>query len=206
MLPTASADRADQLPELSNEELYAIARHTRQVLSDLTPLRLPGSTSPKRDGYMWKLREVKGKRREEADGAAMEIPILGAAADALDRWRAALLPLQPDLAGPVWWRIVARRRREGEGWKVSTPMIPVDVWHIIRRRAARIGMRAEDFGAHSLRSGGVTTFLKEGGSLNDAANMAGHAKIETTRKFYDRRGVPLDAVARLVGKSPNIVR
>lgn len=169
--------------------------------SDLSPLRLPGSTSPKRDGYLWTLREMKGKRRDRADGGVMEIPILGAAADALDRWRAALLPLQPDLAGPVWWRVIARRPREGEGWKVSTPMIPVDVWHIIRRRAARIGMRGEDFGAHSLRSGGATTFLAEGGALADAANMLGHAKMETTRQFYDRRGVPVDAVARLVGKN-----
>ena len=80
-------------------------------------------------------------------------------------------------------------------------MIPVDVWHIIRRRAARIGMRGEDFGAHSLRSGGATTFLAEGGALADAANMLGHAKMETTRQFYDRRGVPVDAVARLVGKN-----
>jgi integrase len=105
------------------------------------------------------------------------------------------------LNGPVWWRVIAKRKREGEGWKISTPMIDVDVWHMIRRRAARLGLRAKDFGAHSLRSGAVTTYLKEGGALSDASSMVGHSKIDTTRQFYDHRGVPVEAVARLVGKS-----
>lgn len=176
---------------------------TQMHWNDLTPLRLPGNTSRARDGYMWTLREMKGKRRERADGGVMDIPILGEAAAALDRWRAALLAVQPDLAGPVWWRVIAKRRGADEGWKVSTPMIPVDVWHMIRTRAARVGLRPEDFGAHSLRSGGATTFLREGGALADAANMLGHTKIDTTRQFYDRRGVPIAAVARLVeGNAP----
>lgn len=168
---------------------------------ELEPYRLPGNTSRQRDGYLWTLREMKGKRRDRADGGVMEIPIIGPAAEALDRWRAALLAVQPDLNGPVWWRVIAKRKREGEGWKISTPMIDVDVWHMIRRRAARLGLRAEDFGAHSLRSGAVTTYLKEGGALGDASSMVGHSKIDTTRQFYDHRGVPVEAVARLVGKN-----
>lgn len=169
---------------------------------DLVPYELPESVHGVRDGYLWSLREVKGKRRERADIAAMEIPILGDAAAALDRWRYAVLAAGFAADGPAWYRVVPKRRKEeGVGaWVISTPMIEADVWSIIRQRAGQIGLRPDDFGAHSLRSGGATTFLREGGSLSDAANMLGHEKIDTTREFYDRRGVPAEAVARLVGK------
>jgi integrase len=157
---------------------------------DLSPLR-EGDVS----GWLWQLREVKGKRRDRADQGAMLIPIIGPAADALDRWRDVLLAHRPD-ADVVWWRII---HRDGAPWP-STPMIGADVWAMVRRRIARIGLDPDDFGAHSLRSGGATTFLREGGALADAAAMLGHAKLDTTRHFYDRRGVPVEAVARLVAR------
>lgn len=51
-----------------------------------------------------------------------------------------------------------------------------------------------------MRSGVATTFLSEGGELADAAAMLGHAKLETTRAYYDRRGVPPAALARLLSR------
>lgn len=166
---------------------------------DLAPLTLPKPIAGIRDGYLWTLAESKGKRRERADGGVLEIPILGEAADALDRWRDACAAWDIPQRGPVWWRVV-RGPKHAPAPRPSTPMIAADVWHMIRRRAERIGMRAEDVGAHSLRSGSTTTFLREGGALADASAMLDHAKLDTTRAFYDHRGVPVEAVVRLLGK------
>lgn len=167
---------------------------------DLTPLNLVGEVHGQRDGYTWSLWEVKGRRRERSDAAILAVPILGPAAAALDAWRDAVLAHDLPADGPVWYRVV--KSPEGEGaWVPSTPMIAADVWHMIRARAAAVGMNPDDFGAHSLRSGAVTTFLDEGGALADASAMVGHSKLDTTRDHYDQRGVPLSAVAKLVSRS-----
>lgn len=202
----------DGLRGLRDAALLHVAFHTggrrRSELvqmhwSDLEPLALPEPVDGVADGYLWTLREMKGKRRERADGGVMEIPILGAAAVAVDRYRDALLAHGHPLTSAAWWRVRAEKRPEGRVWVPSTPMIGVDVWHILRYRASQIGMNPAEFGAHSLRSGGATTFLQEGGSLADASSLLGHAKLDTTRQFYDRRGVPVAAIARLVSKSRN---
>jgi integrase/recombinase XerD len=39
---------------------------------------------------------------------------------------------------------------------------------------------------HSLRAAGITNFLENGGSLEAAQRMAGHADSRTTKQ-YDRR-------------------
>lgn len=166
--------------------------------SDLSPITLPEPVDGVCDGYLWALREMKGKRRERADGGVMDVPILGAAADALDRWRDVVLATGADAHGPAWWRVVGGGKTPQ---RLSTPMIGADVWRIVRQRAAQVGMNPADFGAHSLRSGATTTFLREGGALGDASAMLNHAKLDTTRRYYDHRGVPLAAVARLVGRT-----
>jgi integrase len=59
------------------------------------------------------------------------------------------------------------------------------VWHMVRRRAATAGIAAP-MGNHSFRATGITNFLENGGSLDDAQDMAAHASPRTTR-LYDRR-------------------
>jgi len=61
----------------------------------------------------------------------------------------------------------------------------VHAWQMIQRRFkdAGIEMRA---GCHSFRATGMTTYLKNGGSLEVAQDMANHADVRTTR-LYDRR-------------------
>jgi integrase/recombinase XerD len=53
-------------------------------------------------------------------------------------------------------------------------------------------------GCHSMRGTGITAYLKNGGTLDAAQRMAGHADPRTT-KLYDRRGdqVSLDDVERI---------
>jgi Site-specific recombinase XerD len=200
--------RTDGLRGLRDAALLHVAFHTggrrRSELAamrwrDLAPFTLPEPIEGVADGWLWTLSEMKGRRLDRAEGGIMQVPILGAAADALDRWRDVVLAAgKGSAADPVWWRLIPAR--EGEGWVLSTPMIATDVWRIVRERAGRVGLDPCQFGAHSLRSGAATTFLLEGGMLADASAMLGHAKLDTTREYYDRRGVPVAALARLVGR------
>jgi site-specific recombinase XerD len=68
---------------------------------------------------------------------------------------------------------------------------------MIRRRAAAAGI-ATKLGNHSFRATGITAYLKNGGTLEKAAQMANHASTRTTQ-LYDRRReeLGLDEVERI---------
>lgn len=209
----------DGLRGLRDAALLHVAFHTggrrRSELAgmrwlDLKPYALPQPVEGVRDGYLWTLHEMKGKRAERADVGVMQVPILGAAADAFDRWRDVALAHGKPADGPVWYRLIAPPRRgkgrkapEGEdaGLLLSTPMIGTDVWRVVRERAAAVGLDPYEFGGHSLRSGGATTLLSEGASPAEVSKLLGHSKLETTLTYYDHRGVPQDALARHVARN-----
>jgi integrase len=69
---------------------------------------------------------------------------------------------------------------------------------MIGRRASAAGI-ATKIGNHSFRATGITAYLKNGGTLEKAAQMANHASTRTTQ-LYDRRHdeVNLDEVERVV--------
>jgi integrase len=54
----------------------------------------------------------------------------------------------------------------------------------------KIGL-AGDFGCHTFRGTGITNFLENGGTLETAARIAGHASTKTTQ-LYDRRAQAVD--------------
>jgi integrase len=56
---------------------------------------------------------------------------------------------------------------------------------LVRWRAAAAGILAP-IGNHTFRATGITNFLENGGTLDDAQDMAAHASASTTR-LYDRR-------------------
>ncbi len=57
---------------------------------------------------------------------------------------------------------------------------------MIRRRAAAAGIKTK-IGCHTFRATGITAYLKNGGRLEVAQQMAGHESSRTTG-LYDRRG------------------
>ncbi|MDR3692080.1 MAG: tyrosine-type recombinase/integrase [Fimbriimonas sp.] len=61
---------------------------------------------------------------------------------------------------------------------------------MVKRRLDRAGLPSL-FSCHSFRATGITTFLENGGSLETAQNIAGHADSRTT-KGYDRRETRLE--------------
>jgi site-specific recombinase XerD len=80
----------------------------------------------------------------------------------------------------------------------DTPMAQADVFRMVRRRATAAGIRTR-IGCHSFRATGITEYLRNGGKLEIAQQMANHESARTTG-LYDRRTdqVNLDEVERIV--------
>jgi len=91
-----------------------------------------------------------------------------------------------------------RSARGRTGELTETPMHRIDVYRMIRRRAAAAGLDA-DICCHTFRATGITAYLENGGTLENAQAMAAHESPRTT-KLYDRTGdeITLDEVERIV--------
>jgi site-specific recombinase XerD len=101
--------------------------------------------------------------------------------------------LADDPKGPLF-RTIGR----GKGRPLTrTPLPQANAYAMIGRRAAAAGI-ATKLGNHSFRATGITAYLKNGGTLEKAAQMANHASTRTTQ-LYDRRReeLSLDEVERI---------
>ncbi len=78
------------------------------------------------------------------------------------------------------------------------PMTQTDAYRMVRRRATAAGIRTK-IGNHSFRATGITEYLRNGGKLEIAQQMANHESARTTG-LYDRRNdqVSLDEIERIV--------
>jgi site-specific recombinase XerD len=90
-----------------------------------------------------------------------------------------------------------RSARGRTGELTESPMTRVDVWRMIRRRSSDAGLSA-DICCHTFRATGITAYLDNGGTLENAQLMAAHESPRTT-KLYDRTGdeITLDEVERI---------
>jgi len=100
--------------------------------------------------------------------------------------------IMDDDKGPLF-RTIGR----GTGKLTATPLPQANAYAMIARRTAAAGI-ATKVGNHSFRATGITAYLKNGGTLEKAAQMANHASTRTTQ-LYDRRRdeVTLDEVERI---------
>ena len=101
--------------------------------------------------------------------------------------------LAGDPKGPLF-RTIGR----GTGELTRTSLPQANAHAMIRRRAAAAGIKTK-IGNHSFRATGITAYLKNGGTLEKAADMANHASTRTTQ-LYDRRRdeVSLDEIERIL--------
>jgi integrase len=92
--------------------------------------------------------------------------------------------------------------RRGTAWGKNPQLGDVamgqsDAYAMVQRRAAAAGV-ATRIGNHTFRGTGITTYLKNGGTLEKARDMANHSDPRTTQ-LYDRRRdqVSLDEVEKI---------
>jgi integrase/recombinase XerD len=119
-------------------------------------------------------------RFSEKGGKEKEIPVHHKLESILDRYLdASGLRAQPD--SPLF---LAARGKTRE--LTSRPIDRVAAWMIVKRRLKDTGI-STIYSNHSFRAAGITNFLENGGNLEVAQRIAGHADSRTT-KLYDRRG------------------
>jgi integrase/recombinase XerC len=99
--------------------------------------------------------------------------------------------LAEDPKGPLFRTIGADRAAD------APPRPQANAYAMIGRCAAAAGI-ATKIGNHSFRATGITAYLKNGGTLEKAAQMANHASTRPTQ-LYDRRReeLSLDEVERI---------
>jgi site-specific recombinase XerD len=97
-----------------------------------------------------------------------------------------------DPKGPLF-RTIGR----GTSKLTRTPLPQANAYAMIQRRAQAVGIGTR-IGNHTFRATGITAYLKNGGTLENAAAMANHASTRTTQ-LYDRRRdeISLDEVERI---------
>jgi integrase len=143
--------------------------------SELTAISLSDLKKIK-EGYLLMLRRSK----TDQGGKGHEVPILGEAAKAVSIW------------------LMASGLREGKLFRGFTPnncltagLSGRTVNRIVKKCIAALGMRPDDFGAHSLRSGFITEAGRRGAFLPDAMTLSGHRSLDVAQGYY-RDGALLD--------------
>jgi integrase/recombinase XerD len=100
--------------------------------------------------------------------------------------------IERDRKGPLFRVALGKTKKLGPGHMSRT-----DVWYMVRRRAADAGIESP-IGCHTFRATGITDYLTNGGRIEVAQRMAGHANAKTTG-LYDRRNddISLGEVERI---------
>src|SRR5206468_2113998 len=131
--------------------------------SEPSPGRAPAPRprGPPRVGRAYpKLREKGGQHRR--------VPVHSRAAEALDASLAAAGEQPPD--APLFQAIAGR---------TGVPLSARSALRVVKRRAEASGIGG-DLGCHSCRATGIMAYLVNGGTLECAAAIAGHASTRTT--------------------------
>lgn len=160
----------ESLVGLRDRALIGVMAYTFARVESATNLRIRDYIQQGRRSFI-RLREKGGKEKE--------IPCHHKLEEYLDAYIAAAA-LNGSKDDPLF-RTAAGRT----GKLTQNVMSRFDTWKMVRRRLKDAGIAGE-FTNHSFRATGITTFLENGGSLESAQYIAGHADSRTT-KLYDRR-------------------
>jgi integrase/recombinase XerD len=129
-------------------------------------------------------------RFHEKGGKIHQVPAHHNAEAALDAYIEAA-GIREEKKGPLF------RTVDKHGALTLNPMSRIDVYRMIRRRARHAGIE-EQVSCHTWRATGITAYLGNGGTIENAAAIANHESPRTT-KLYDRTGdeITLDEVERI---------
>ncbi len=145
-------------------------------LADLTAIE---------QGYVYHLPSSKTRQAGPATTDTPNKPLLGSAALALRAWL--------DASGLTEGAIFRRPWKD----RIGDAPSPAAVADIVKRRAARAGMRG-DFGGHSLRSGFITEGARQGVALPALMAMTEHRAAGSVIGYFQAGSVEQNPAARLL--------
>jgi site-specific recombinase XerD len=137
---------------------------------------------PQGKRWWFRLHEKGGKRHD--------VPAHHSAEAYMDAYLQAA-GISDDKKGALF-RTIAR-----SGELTENPMARIDALKMVKRRARAVGLRAA-ISCHTFRATGITAYLDNGGTIENAQAIAAHESPRTT-KLYDRTSdqITLDEVERI---------
>jgi site-specific recombinase XerD len=162
--------QGNDVVQLRDRALIAVMAYSFARISAVVALRVR-DYAPQGKRCILRLAEKGGKQRE--------VPVHHKLEEYLDTYIDAA-GIAGNKETPLF-RSAARKTKQLTG----RPLDRRNAHDMIRRRLKDAGIRGE-YSCHSFRATGITTFLENGGSLETAQWIAGHADSQTT-KLYDRR-------------------
>ena len=157
--------------------LYTFGRVRAVIAMDIEDYRMSNHQR------MFLLHE-KGGKEHQVPAHHKLVEYLGEYMDATGLWQTPKAPLFQSLD-------ITRSRLKG------TRMNRQIALQMVRRRARAAGLPST-VNCHSFRATGITNYLSNGGSLDDARTIAAHESSQTTR-LYDRTGdrITLNEIERI---------
>jgi site-specific recombinase XerD len=160
----------DDLVDLRDRALLSVMLYSFSRVSAVVGLKVRDYEHQRRRAYL-ALREKGGQHRR--------VPVHSRAAEALDAYlEASGLGAVPE--APLLQSFAGRT-----GQLTGKALSSRSALRAVKQRAETAGL-GTDVGCHSCRATGITNYLLNGGTLERAASIAGHASTRTTQ-LYDRR-------------------
>ncbi len=172
----------DHIVGLRDRAILGIMCYTFARVGAVTGMRVEDYyQSGKR--WWFRLHEKGGKRHE--------VPAHHNAEAYMDAYLAQAGFADQDKKTPLF-RTVDRRLRP-----TDAPMTRTDILRMIKRRARQAGLPSST-SCHTFRATGITAYLENGGTIENAQAIAAHESPRTT-KLYDHSGdeITLDEVERI---------
>jgi site-specific recombinase XerD len=194
--PTLSTDEAgdflrsiekDSLAGLRDRALVGMMAFTFARISAVVGLNI---------GDLFRQKKRLWVRLHEKGGKVHDMPCHHTLEEYLTEYMdAAALPDRPST--PLFQSIKRRPYGRGEAQLSGRRLSRVEAWQMVQRRGLAAGIETHICN-HTFRGTGITTYLENGGTLENAKNMAAHASVRTTQ-LYDRRrdDVTLDEVVKI---------
>lgn len=172
------------LPGLRDRALIGLMVYTFARINAVLQMKVSDYFVQGRRGWV-RLHEKGGKEHEVPCNHNLELY--------LDEYIAAA-GIHNDPESPLFRTTTGGRA----GTLTGNAMWQQDGYRMIQRRARAAGIKTK-IGNHTFRATGITAYMKNGGKLETAQQIANHESPRTT-KLYDRRQdeISLDEVERIV--------
>ncbi|MEQ1830140.1 MAG: tyrosine-type recombinase/integrase [Pirellula sp.] len=189
--PVLTAAEARQLLD-SIDTTSVVGLRDRALIATMlfTFARVSAVTGMKADDY-YQIGKRAWIRLHEKGGKHHEVPAHHLAEQYLDEYLKAAGHCGDKLA-PLFLTAIGRTGRLTEA-----PLSRHDALRMIKRRALTAGL-SNKVGCHTFRATGITAYLENGGTIENAQAIAAHESPRTT-KLYDRTSdeITLDEVERI---------
>ena len=175
------AIRTDSIVGLRDRALIGLMCYTFARVSAMGNMRVDDYYESGKRSWV-RLHEKGGKRHE--------VPCHHNAEAYLDAYLGAA-GIRDEKKSPLFRSVDGRRRI------TANAMARTDVLRMVKRRAGAAGLPSSTC-CHTFRATGITAYLENGGTIENAQMIAAHESPRTT-KLYDRTGdeITLDEVERI---------